>query len=449
MKDERHIGTSIVGTFVIAAVVVGCGGKVKETVGGSDGVGGAIGVGGETTNTGGSSLGSGAIDVVRDASVGGGSADSGRDVTVGGGGLDSGKDVGAGSNGKDAGGDGTTDAESGAAKDGGPFNPGAPSCVQPDGSILLCNGESCCVSINVPGGTFPQGRRTENCGPSGCQTTTGNEGCPNGMTCDPSEQPEHSMTVSSFALDKYAVTVGRFRKFVAAYDGGWRPAVGSGKNPNVSVGDTSWQTGWDDSASAGTNLPKPGGFQTNSHLRCSAVSQTWTDSTGGNENVAINCANWYEAFAFCIWDGGRLATESEWEYAAAGGSENRLYPWGSAEPDCTYANFATVAGTTYCATGLYGSVVAVGSTSKGNGKWGHADLAGNVFGFVLDWGGSYNTSQSKDYANLSQSSLGFVRVSRGGGCSGSAGSLRATNRGLEVPSEHFGDQGVRCARAVQ
>lgn len=29
----------------------------------------------------------------------------------------------------------------------------------------------------------------------------------------------------------------------------------------------------------------------------------------------------------------------EWEYAAAGGAENRLYVWGNAKPDCTLTNF--------------------------------------------------------------------------------------------------------------
>lgn len=93
------------------------------------------------------------------------------------------------------------------------------------------------------------------------------------------------------------------------------------------------------------------------------------------------CIDWYTAFAFCAWDGGRLATEAEWTYAAAGGNEQRAYPWGSAVPDNTYAIFN-------------GSLQDVGKAPKGNGKWGQADLAGNVWEWVLDF--RYGTSP-RDY----------------------------------------------------
>ena len=46
----------------------------------------------------------------------------------------------------------------------------------------------------------------------------------------------------------------------------------------------------------------------------------------------MNCVNWFEAYAFCIWDGGFLPSDTEWEYAAAGGSLQREYPWGSTAP---------------------------------------------------------------------------------------------------------------------
>ena len=177
-----------------------------------------------------------------------------------------------------------------------------------------CQGVSCCQNILVPGGTYPMGRSA-----SGTDAYAGQA----------DEQPEHDVTVSDFYLDTYEVTVGRFRKFVEAFDG-TPPSDGAGAHPLI-VG-TGWQAAWN------ANLASSQ-VELQSNVKCSATYQTWTDTVGANETYPINCVSWYESFAFCLWDGGRLPTEAEWENASAGGAENRLYPWGQQAPSASTANF--------------------------------------------------------------------------------------------------------------
>ena len=73
-----------------------------------------------------------------------------------------------------------------------------------------CGGESCCASLEVPGGTFFRTYVNDGGGPT--------------SEADPA-------TVNAFRLDKYDVTVGRFRQFVGGWNcgAGWKPARGSGK----------------------------------------------------------------------------------------------------------------------------------------------------------------------------------------------------------------------------
>ncbi|WP_370290137.1 formylglycine-generating enzyme family protein [Nocardioides sp.] len=50
----------------------------------------------------------------------------------------------------------------------------------------------------------------------------------------------------------------------------------------------------------------------------------------------------HDAEAYCAWAGGRLPSEQEWEYAARGGLEGAIYPWGDEHPDDARARRAVI-----------------------------------------------------------------------------------------------------------
>ena len=144
--------------------------------------------------------------------------------------------------------------------------------------------------------------------------------------------------------------------------------------------------------------------------------------------------SWYVATAFCIWDGGYLPTEAE--CAASGGEEQRAYPWSSPATDttldCVLADFMG------CGPGTS----AVGTHSSGNGRWGTADLAGNVWEWVLDASGTY-TNPCDDCAALA----GTTRVVRGGSFVSADQNLRAADRFQYAANSHNDNVGWRCAYA--
>ena len=65
----------------------------------------------------------------------------------------------------------------------------------------------------------------------------------------------------------------------------------------------------------------------------------------GLESYPINNVTWFGAAAFCKWKKKRLPTEAEWEKAARG-TDERVYPWGNPNLDCSYANVPGCVGDT-------------------------------------------------------------------------------------------------------
>ena len=281
---------------------------------------------------------------------------------------------------------------------------GSGSCMGLASTCGPLGDRDCCASSVVPGGTFNR-----------------------------SNDVASPATVSEFRLDTYEITVGRFRKFVAAFV---QPPAGSGKNPNNSS-DTGWDATWNTDGSLDMTAAS-----LVDALKCNVMHQTWTDSvvSAAGESLPIDCLDWYEAEAFCIWDGGRLPTEAEWNYAASGGAEQRAYPWSnppsSTTIDATYAVY----------NGL-NLVAVVGSKSpKGDGKWGQSDLAGNILEWVQDY---YATPYPVPCANCADLSLAPNRTLRGGSSNFDASNeLTSYRDGGSAPFGNGFFFGARCARSA-
>ncbi len=330
-------------------------------------------------------------------------------------------------------------ATGGASGTGGATGSGATplSCQSSGPGLSDCgaSGESCCTSMKVPGATFYRTYTNDGSGPKN--------------TADPA-------TISDFRLDKYMVTVGRFRKFVTAWDqgSGYMPDVGSGKHTHLNNGQGladsgtpgAYEAGWITSYNNKLDL-------TNDTLQCQIGLNTWTNSPGDNEKLPMNCINWFEAYAFCIWDGGFLASEAEYEFAAAGGSEQRRFPWGSTEPgkDNQYAiwNCDYPDGSGTC-DGTIRNIAPVGTPLLGTGKWGQLDLVGNLQQALFDY-----VVQSYSYDNpcvdCAHLTSGSARTPRDGyyGDDDEAkleSSYVNKDGSRFAPANRFPSDGFRCAR---
>ena len=341
----------------------------------------------------------------------GGHASSTSSSSSGGGGKGTG---GSAAGGGGAGGSSSSSSGSGSSSSSGGGGGGAGPGLSCMGG-LDCGGVSCCDNVGLPGGAFPMGRSV---GGTDAYVAGGGE-----------ELPEHAVTVAPFTLDTFEVTVGRFRKFAAAFDG-TPPAAGAGAHPLIP--NSGWQASWNGSLAASQAALI-------ANLGCDAASQTWTDAAGADESMPMNCVTWFEAAAFCAWDGGRLPTEAEWEYAAAG-SDNRLYPWGSDNPSVNKA-LADHSGSDAS------PFLAVGTHPAGKGKWGHQDLGGGMFEWVLDWyDGAWYGGGGASCVNCADINGNSYRVLRGGSWLTGTAMLRAAARMDDTPSNRSQNSGFRCAR---
>jgi formylglycine-generating enzyme required for sulfatase activity len=254
--------------------------------------------------------------------------------------------------------------------------------------------------------------------------------------------------VSAFFLDKYEVSLGRYKQFMAALDADAGDAL-----PKQSAGAFGDFPGWNTAWTAELSNPPDAGFIDSEFC-------VGDDPGNVNDDRPVNCVNWYWALAFCIWDNGRLPTEAEWGWAATGG-DGRSYSWGNElNPLDKQAPWG-------CETAAPGPECQVQSipwrfdefAGKIAGPFGHVGLTGNVGELLLDFvglanapnGGGDPTAPLPDdcddcWVNTTSDPLGVA--TRGAGYWSLPEHLLVSRRGAFNPETRPIDAGFRCARAA-
>lgn len=161
----------------------------------------------------------------------------------------------------------------------------------------------------------------------------------------------------------------------------------------------------------------------------------WDDKQFNQPQQPVVGVSWEEAQSYCRWAGLRLPSEAQWE-AAARGTDQRRFPWGSEEPTPEHANF----------DGRENRTTPVGAFPKGAGPFGTLDQAGNVWEWCLDlWKPTAYRERDGESNPVSTTGEPAVRCLRGGSWDYPARDLAAAYRDRNRASGRIRNFGFRCS----
>jgi formylglycine-generating enzyme required for sulfatase activity len=182
----------------------------------------------------------------------------------------------------------------------------------------------------------------------------------------------------------------------------------------------------------------------NSNLKYRYLKITKKQLDMGKNCFPVSRVNWLLASKYCENKGGRLPTESEWEYAASIDIKNGFtksewssgltYP--SVQKEAPYYSKNNTDNNI-----LYDSLVEVPLSLAGinsiNG------MMGNLWEWTYDWYDSYSPEKA---INPTGPTKGFWKVIRGGSFQNNYQKdlMRTTTRNKLRPESHFANVGFRC-----
>lgn len=288
----------------------------------------------------------------------------------------------------------------------------------------------------------------------------------------PDEYPKHTVQLSSYFMDVTEVTNAQFKAFVNAT--GY--ITTAEQKPN-------WEA-IKNTVPPGTPKPPDSVLvaaslvfkQTSGPVNLNDYNQWWSWIKGaswkhpegpastieGKENYPVVQVSWDDAQAYCKWAGKRLPTEAEWEFAARGGLENSIYPWGNEHINTGKAKANSWEGEfPYHNTKKDKFVTAAPVKSYAPNGYGLYDMAGNVWEWCNDWYHSnyYETLAGNTTNNPQGPAKSFdpddpytpKRSLRGGSflcndsyCSG----YRVARRMKSSPDTGLEHTGFRCVRNI-
>lgn len=249
--------------------------------------------------------------------------------------------------------------------------------------------------------------------------------------------PVHTNFVSGFWMDDKEITLAEWREvYTWATNNGYQfDNPGTGFTNNHPVGNINWYDAvkWCNARSEREGLKAC--YYTN------VVKDAGMEYRQGQLNISNAWVNWDA-------DGYRLPTEAEWEKAARGGRQGRLFPWGDTITHAQANYFSTnlhpydVSPTRGMHPAFFGQMPNTAPTVYfAANEFGLFHMAGNVAEWTWNWSVPYTGAGEQ---NPLGSPTGSLRVTRGGQAVTQADQLRCAARSPSGPSGLWPYVGFRC-----